>query len=122
MATYRGGLCEQFVGQEIKAAGGSQNGALFNWSRAAKNSSAEVDYLLVRNGRIFPLEVKHGPAGRLKSLHLYLEHHPEAGVGLVFNTGNVGSAGKILFSPLYTRLELGEIRPQSPAALPEGRP
>ena len=104
LATYKGGLCEQFVGQELKAAGGSQNDNLFFWSRAAKSSNAEVDYLLVRNGRIIPLEIKHGPAGRLKSLHLYMEEHPESGVGIVMNAGNIGSVGDVKFMPLYTRL------------------
>lgn len=104
LATYKGSLCEQFVGQELKAAGGSQNNQLFYWSRAAKSSSAEVDYLLARDGKISPLEIKHGPSGRLKSLHLYLSEHPETETGLVFNTGNVGSIGHVHFTPLYTRL------------------
>jgi len=104
LATYKGGLCEQFVGQELKAAGGSQNDNLFFWSRAAKSSNAEVDYLLVRNGKIIPLEIKHGPAGRLKSLHLYMEEHPESPVGVVLNAGNIGSVGNVKFMPLYTRV------------------
>lgn len=104
LATYKGSLCEQFIGQELHAAGGSQNHQLFYWSRAAKSSSAEVDYLVVRNGKIIPLEIKHGPAGKLKSLHLYMEAHPETAAGLVFNAGNIGVLGKIKFMPLYTRL------------------
>jgi predicted AAA+ superfamily ATPase len=104
LATYRGSLCEQFVGQELRAAGGSQSNQLFYWSREAKSSNAEVDYLLARDGRIFPLEIKNGPSGRLRSLHLYLSEHPEAETGLVFNTGNVGSVGRIHFTPLYTSL------------------
>jgi len=57
---YRGALAEQFVGQEMLAAGGSENFKMFYWSRAKKSSSAEVDYLYVRNGKIFPVEVKAG--------------------------------------------------------------
>jgi predicted AAA+ superfamily ATPase len=104
LATYKGSLCEQFIGQELNAAGGSQNHQLFYWSRAVKSSSAEVDYLVVRNGKIIPLEIKHGPAGKLKSLHLYMEAHPETVAGLVLNAGNIGVHGKIKFMPLYTRL------------------
>ena len=104
LATYRGSLCEQFIGQELKAAGGSQNNQLFYWSRAQRSSSAEVDYLLVSEGRIYPLEIKHGPAGRLKSLHRYLAEHPNTAKGLVFNAGNIGSIGNIHFTPIYTRL------------------
>jgi uncharacterized protein len=104
LATYKGGLCEQFVGQELRATGGSQNNRLFYWSRAAKNSNAEVDYLLVRNGKIIPMEIKHGPAGRLKSLHLFLAEHPGAGMGIVLNSGNIGTVGHVKFMPLYTRV------------------
>lgn len=104
LVTYKGSLCEQFVGQELKAAGGSQNDQLFFWSRAAKSSNAEVDYLLVQNGKILPLEIKNGPAGRLKSLHLFMEEHPESAVGIVLNAGNIGVVGNVKFMPLYTRL------------------
>jgi len=104
LATYKGSLCEQFVGQELHAAGGSQNHKLYFWSRAAKSSSAEVDYLLVQNGKIIPLEIKHGPAGKLKSLHLYLEEHPATEFGVVLNAGNIGRAGNVKFMPLYTKL------------------
>ena len=89
----------------VEAAGGSQNNELFYWSRAAKSSNAEIDYLLARDGKILPLEVKHGPAGRLKSLHRYLEEHPDTETGFVLNTGNVGASGRIRFLPLYAKLE-----------------
>ncbi len=104
LATYKGSLCEQFIGQELRAAGGSQNDRLFYWSRAAKSSNAEVDYLVVRNGKIVPVEIKHGPAGRLKSLHLFMEEHPQTTTGIVLNAGNIGTAGTVKFMPLYTRL------------------
>ena len=105
LATYRGSLCEQFAGQELKASGGSQNNELFYWSRASKSSNAEVDYLLVRDGKIYPMEIKHGPAGRLKSLHQFLLEHPKTVKGLVFNTGNIGMVDKIHFMPIYSKLE-----------------
>ncbi len=104
LATYKGSLCEQFVGQELKAAGGSQNNQLFYWSRAARSSSAEIDYLIAREGRVYPIEIKHGPAGRLRSLQRYLMEHPETETAFVFNTGNVGGIGRFRFMPLYTRL------------------
>jgi len=39
---YRGAMAEQFVGQELRA---RQGGELYYWSRRAKSSSAEVDFL-----------------------------------------------------------------------------
>ena len=59
---YKGSLAEQLVGQELLAAGGSENGKLFYWARDKKSSSAEVDYLAVHYGAVFPIEVKSGPA------------------------------------------------------------
>ena len=52
----------------------------------AKSSSAEVDYLAVMNGKIFPVEVKSGSSGRLKSLHLCLDNYPNCRKGFVFSS------------------------------------
>jgi len=103
-AAYKGGLCEQFIGQELKAYGGSQNNHLYYWARAKQSSNAEIDYLITDNGQIFPIEIKNSKSGRLKSLHLFLEEHPEISTGLVLNSGNIGIDGKLHFMPLYTKL------------------
>ena len=102
--TYQGVLCEQFIGQELLVSGGAQNQKLYYWSRTGKNSNAEVDFLIVRDGKIFPLEVKNGPAGKLKSLHLFFEEHPNIKKGFVLNTGKPGNIGKIFFRPLISKL------------------
>ena len=105
LKTWRGALAEQFVGQELLAQrGGSENGRLYYWARTKKNSSAEVDYVLVDDsGKIVPLEVKSGPAGRLRSMHLFLQEHESADMGLVFSTANVSvlPEQKLVFLPLY---------------------
>ena len=59
---YQSALAEQFVGQEMASTGQEE---LYYWSREAKSSSAEVDYLSVQEGAICPVEVKSGAAGRL---------------------------------------------------------
>lgn len=41
---------------------------LFYWVRQAKNSLAEIDYLLSRDMKVLPLEVKAGVQGGMKSL------------------------------------------------------
>ncbi len=70
MAIYQGALAEQFVGQEILAAAGSNE--LYYWSRDSRNSSAEIDFIQsTDNSSIIPIEVKRGPSGRLKSMHLF---------------------------------------------------
>ena len=50
---YHGAMAEQFVGQELVAAGQEE---IYHWSREAKSSSAEVDFLIVKNNPIIPIE------------------------------------------------------------------
>jgi predicted AAA+ superfamily ATPase len=79
---YRGAMAEQFVGQELLL---SQREGLYYWSRRAKSSSAEVDYVGVMDGKVHPLEVKSGSPGRLKSLHLFLKTYNKSPQGIVFS-------------------------------------
>ncbi|MBN2356952.1 DUF4143 domain-containing protein [candidate division KSB1 bacterium] len=75
LSIYEGTMAEQFVGQELMAGGEKE---LFYWSREAKSSTAELDYLLSRKGKVIPVKVKSGPAGRLKSMHLFLKQVPSS--------------------------------------------
>ena len=97
---YRGAMAEQFVGQEMVL---SQNNELYYWSRQAKSSSAEVDYVSVHAGKIYPVEVKSGPAGRLKSLHLFLEQYRNSPGGIVLSMRPYAGLQeqKLKFIPLY---------------------
>jgi len=105
LANYAGRLCEQYIGQELIACGGSQNNHLFYWRRNKKNSNAEVDYLIVKDGNIYPIEIKNGPSGKLKSLHLFLEEHCKIEKGFVLNSGNIGTLNNIFFLPIYSKLD-----------------
>ena len=97
---YNGALAEQFVGQEIMAYSDSQ---LFFWSREAKSSTAEVDYLIEKDGIVYPIEVKSGPAGKLKSLHLLLKTYTNIPYGYVFSSAPFGDLPeqRLKFIPLY---------------------
>ena len=101
LAMYRGKLAEQFVAQEIMA---STDSELFYWSREARGSSAEVDFLAVRQGRIYPVEVKSGASGSLKSLHLMLEKYKDCPQGLILHHGTYKEIPeqKLAFLPLYS--------------------
>lgn len=99
LGIYRGQLAEQFVGQEFAT---QSNNQLYYWARDAKNSQAEVDYLMLINGNYYPVEVKDGPSGKLRSLHKYREiYHPSWSV--VFHSGKTGVLNdeKIVFLPLF---------------------
>ena len=106
LSMYRGRLAEQFVAQEMIAWHVRQ---LHYWSRAAKSSSAEVDCLAVRKGKIYPVEVKSGPAGKLRSLHLMLGAYPNCEQGWVLRDGPYQElpAQKLVFWPLYATPQLG---------------
>ena len=68
-----GAVAEQFVGQHLLHSGpGYEAPALHYWAREARNSAAEVDYVIAVGRRIVPVEVKAGATGSLKSLHQFL--------------------------------------------------
>lgn len=76
-AIYKGAVAEQFVGQELIANMSPYRKAeLYYWVRKAKNSTAEVDYLIERGNKITPIEVKSGTIAHMKSIFLFLEKYP----------------------------------------------
>jgi hypothetical protein len=100
MDLYRGALAEQFVGQELIS---RNHDPLLYWARSARGSNAEVDYLLSKEGKVYPVEVKSGSAGSLKSLHLALESYPDCPAGLVLSTREYEElpGRRIRFVPIY---------------------
>jgi len=100
LSIHEGALAEQFVGQELLVA---QDSELYYWARQAKSSTAEVDYLIVRDGEIIPVEVKAGSSGRLKSMHLLLKSFHNCPHGLVFSTALHAELPdqRLIFKPLY---------------------
>ena len=97
---FQGAMAEQFVGQEFLAAGQKN---LYYWARQSKSSNAEVDYLLVKNSEIIPIEVKSGSAGSLKSLHLLLNQFADIKNAYVLSHGELGKLKnqKLDFIPIY---------------------
>ena len=100
LAIYRGALAEQFVGQEFAV---NQQNNLYYWERQAKNSTAEVDYVIQKNNKWFPIEVKSGSSGSLRSLHLYLTEFEDCTEGLVLSSQpySILPEQKLKFIPLY---------------------
>ncbi len=107
LSIYRGGLAEQFAWQEFMAA---LNHEVYYWTRDAKSSTAEVDYLIANNNRILPVEVKSGSAGRLKSMHLLLKAYPDCPYGYVLSAANFKKLPeqKLIFLPLYYAYSLAK--------------
>lgn len=75
---YGGRAVEHLAGQEILAPERSALSGLSFWTREKKSSQAEIDYIYPYNGKIIPVEVKSGAAGKLRSLHQFMEEAPHS--------------------------------------------
>ena len=68
-----GMLAEQFIAQEMLCIQPAWlSPSLFYWSREEKSSNAEIDYIFQYKNTIYPVEVKAGKTGTLKSMQMYL--------------------------------------------------
>ena len=100
LAIFRGQMAEQFVAQEFLF---SRNSDIYYWSREARGSSAEVDFLLDTKEGVVPVEVKSGKGGSLRSLHALLDAYPECLEGIVLYSGEYSELleQRLKFVPLY---------------------
>ena len=68
----KGGIAEQFVGQQLRAAQSPlTDPQLFYWQRTG-GRLGEIDYITQHGNQIVPVEVKSGAAGAMKSLHQFM--------------------------------------------------
>lgn len=125
-----GALAEQFVGQEMLTTEKLYvDSKLYYWMREKKNANAEIDYLFQHNNNIFPVEVKAGKSGSLKSLHVYLsEKNLKTGIRFNLDIPNLGKLStkvrignstknlnyNLISLPLYMCFMLPEIIDSSP--------
>lgn len=103
----KGYITEAFVGQEILAySDPTMQTELYYWHRAAKNSQAEVDYLLQLEENLVPIEVKSGKGTSLKSLRYFLENknkkNNRSSYGIRFSLHNFSIYNSIHSYPLYS--------------------
>ncbi len=104
---YDGRLAEQFVAQQLLAESDTacEGRNLYCWIRTAKSATAEVDFILVRDGVMIGVEVKSGPSGKLKSMYVLKESFPHIKdlICLQDRSNSVTDRG-ILSMPIYTVL------------------
>ncbi|MCL2219280.1 MAG: ATP-binding protein [Chitinispirillia bacterium] len=97
----KGTIAEQFVGLELKKAlADTLQNDLFFWSRETPKSNAEVDYLVQKQGKIIPIEVKSGGTGKMQSMHIFLKEK-NAEFGIRTSLENFATYDKIKVYPLY---------------------
>ncbi|MDR0794624.1 MAG: AAA family ATPase [Tannerella sp.] len=70
---YRGKISEHIVGQEFLSSKHNIMNDLHFWVREKKQSDAATDFLYRFEGSMFPVEVKSGSSGKLRSLFQYLD-------------------------------------------------
>jgi len=70
----KGSLTELVCGWElVKYSSPKVQPELYYWENLKNGTSAEVDYILVRDMKILPLEVKSGTSGKMKSLRNFMQ-------------------------------------------------
>ncbi len=92
---YRGALAENYVAQQLVAAGCDK---LYYWRSAG--GMAELDFMLERGAQVVPVEVKAGVNPRSKSLQSYDQQFDPPQL-LRTNLLNLKNDGKICNVPLY---------------------
>ncbi len=68
-----GGMAEQYVAQQLASFGKSKP-ELTYWHREGRQGNAEIDFALAVGPSIYPVEVKAGKSGTLKSLDQFILH------------------------------------------------
>ena len=103
----KGAIAEQFAGLElIKNSSPYMPVNLYFWRREKEKSQAEVDYVIQKNKKIIPIEVKAGKSGKMQSMHLFLSEK-QAEYGIRTSLENFSKYDKIIVYPLYA---IGNIR------------
>lgn len=97
----KGGLSEMFAGLEmVKYADYLKKAELYYWQRLERNAQAEVDYVISRKGRIYPVEVKANNSGSMQSMYKFIELKG-CDYGIRTSLEPFSTYGKVKVVPLY---------------------
>ena len=97
----KGNIAELFVGLELlKSNDPYEKTALYYWHREAKNSQAEIDYVVQNQESIIPVEVKAGTKGAMQSMYLFIEEK-KSRHGIRLSLENFSEYNRIKVLPLY---------------------
>jgi predicted AAA+ superfamily ATPase len=97
----KGSISELFVGLELlKNTSCYEKNELYYWQREVRNSQAEVDYVIQRQEKIIPVEVKAGTKGSMQSMYLFLEEK-KGEYGIRLSMENFSEIDKVKIYPLF---------------------
>lgn len=69
----KGIVAELTVGLELMKSSNPQSRyELFYWENLERNATSEVEYVIAKNARCLPIEVKAGSSGKMKSLRYFM--------------------------------------------------
>lgn len=91
---YRGSLAENYIAQMLQAKGYE----LYYWT--SDSPVAEVDFVIQRQGKVIPVEVKSGEHVRAKSLQHFVKLYAPGKV-IRLSEKNFGMDGNVYAVPLY---------------------
>jgi predicted AAA+ superfamily ATPase len=90
---FKGGMAENYICSQLTANAYKS----YYWT---SERSAEIDFIIQRNGKIIPIEVKSSDNTKAKSLNVYMNmHKPEYAIKL--STKNFGFSDGVKIVPLY---------------------
>jgi predicted AAA+ superfamily ATPase len=97
----RGALAEIFVALElVKASSCYSPTPLYYWQREKSQSNAQIDFLVQRDDKIIPIEVKSGTTGKMQSMNLFLKEK-QLEYGIRTSLENFAKYDNIRVYPLY---------------------
>lgn len=86
----KGIVAELTAGLELlKSSNPQSKYDLFYWESLERNATSEVEYVIAKNARCLPIEVKAGTSGKMKSLRLFM-NKKDLTVGIRSSLENFG--------------------------------
>lgn len=97
----KGHITEMVAGLELlKYNSPTQRHDLYYWQNLSRGAQAEVDYVIARNMKVVPLEVKAGTSGSMRSMY-QLMSDKKLNYGIRTSLENFGKINNIDIIPIY---------------------
>ncbi len=97
----KGHITEMVAGLELlKYNSPTQRHDLYYWQNLSRGAQAEVDYVIARNMKVVPLEVKAGTSGSMRSMY-QLMSDKKLDYGIRTSLENFGKINNIDIIPIY---------------------
>ncbi|MDY4846099.1 MAG: AAA family ATPase [Parabacteroides sp.] len=110
----KGHITEMVAGLELlKYNTPTQRHELYYWQNLSRGAQAEVDYVIVKDAQVVPIEVKAGVSGSMKSMYQFIsEKHLQYGIRTSLE--NFGALEKVQIIPLYALSTIFKCNSQMP--------